>query len=558
VPTFLRSPLGPGSLVPLLKHTVGGTLFVFLLLQIWRPYYFLTDDNFTAIFPALTEIGRHLKAGQSPFVSNYVFGGNFDFTRDLGALFWHPFYLLPALVADTRVQFAMLDLIALCFLLLTTVGFTVLAHSVVNEFNPRLKAGYIVFYTLSFLFSSYVLMVGPSWISFLSSQSALPWLALGILHRKLIPGTILIGIFTLHELVGAYAALTLSSAICLTLFAFGVALLRRSPLPFFSWLLGNSLAFLIASPFLARVLDGFAHTNRAGGVSVRISSSFNISPTIFPFSFFVGNWAQALAPWVGDDVLQTTVFPYASIILACAAAWCLVPMLLSSSPWRPLEILCGALMIFLVVLIIRPYAIGVVMHELPFFRSMRWPFRECLQLLFFFHLLLLIRPWAQLEKWMTGTVLFSFLVFVLPLPFGRIPTFNAFTLDRGLLFSGKAQAYWDRVRPQLDPSGNVVTIIDSDLWGKGKDKIPWTLLDTGNFPDYFRVRSISGYAPTAPSDQTPLSTYPIYWFGAFDTKQIPEILAARPDLEFLILDSTDPLKISLVSKGKKTDLTPYF
>ena len=100
----------------------------FLLLEIWRPFYFLTDDNLSAGFPVLTEIGRHLKAGKSPFVGDYLFGGHYNLLRDIGTIDWHPFYLASSLLADTGARFWIMDLIAFLFLLVATVGFTLLAY----------------------------------------------------------------------------------------------------------------------------------------------------------------------------------------------------------------------------------------------------------------------------------------------------------------------------------------------------------------------------------------------------------------------------------------------
>jgi hypothetical protein len=83
-------------------------------------------------------------------------------------------------------------------------------------------------------------------------------------------------------------------------------------------------------------------------------------------------------------------------------------------------------------------------------------------------------------------------------------------------------------------------------------------LGTGNFPAFFRVRCISGYSPTAPTDQLPLKTYPGYTFGAFREDQVPAILKERPDLKLLRIGSMNPLKITMSSgSGPAVDLSPY-
>ena len=335
----------------------------------------MTDDNLAGNFPVYTEIGRHLKAGESPFTSEYLFGGDYHFLRDVGAIEWHPFILGPALLADTVGRFWIIDLSALLYLILATVGFTVLAHSLRGEFSLKIPDTYLVFYTISFVFSMYVLTVGASWLTFLGNQSALPWLTLGILDRRALRGTILVLIFTVHEVLGGFAALTVSSGLSLTLFAGGAALSRGSSRPLLAWCAGNLLAFLILSPLLWPAWEGFFHSSRSLGVSLFELSRRSIPTVVFPFSLLMGNWSEAFAHWQNALPLLSS-FPYVPPTLACAAAWCLIPALIVPAPWRPLEKVCAILAGLLVIFIIRPEWLAVIMYQLPIFKSMRWPFRE--------------------------------------------------------------------------------------------------------------------------------------------------------------------------------------
>ena len=193
VRALLKTVLVQNSLRVLLAYNVAGCLLVFALLQFWRPCFFLSDDNLCDGFPFLTEMGRHLQAGEFPFVSNYLFGGHYDWTRDVGCLSWHPFYLLPAMLADTWARYWIMDAIALPYLLLTTIGFTILAWQLRTEFKLTICDGWIIFYTLSFIYSTYILMVGSSWLCFLGNQSALPWLTIGIMDRKITRGALVCG-----------------------------------------------------------------------------------------------------------------------------------------------------------------------------------------------------------------------------------------------------------------------------------------------------------------------------------------------------------------------------
>jgi hypothetical protein len=324
VQAILKSLSAQNTLPVLIRTNVGVCIVLFLLLQVWRPCFFLTDDNLSSLFPLFTEMGRHLKDGRSPFISDYLFGGNYDLTRDIGFLYWHPFYLIPTVLSDTWARFWILDAVAILFFILTTVGFTILTHRLRSEFNQKLPDVYLTFYTMSYLFSTYILMTCASWINFLGNQSALPWLVLGILDKRLLRGTFLIALFTIHEYLGAFAGLTLSNTLCLTVFAIGAAFCKRSFSPCLMWGAGKLLGLVVLAPFLLHALDGFAHATRFEGLTLKECSDYFIPASIFPFSFFFGNWSEPLAGRLGETAL---IFPYPSVLLACGAAWCLLPAL---------------------------------------------------------------------------------------------------------------------------------------------------------------------------------------------------------------------------------------
>jgi len=540
----------------LLRWTLGLCAFIFSALELWRPCFFFTDDNLAYWFPLYTEMGRRMKAGQSPFVSDYLFGGGYNYLRDLNVLRWHPFMIGPSFLADSSMQFWMIDISAFFFLMLATAGFVLLACRLRDELSLKIPGIYIVFYTLSFVFSSYALRVGSSWIDFLGIESSLPWLALGILERRLLRSLLLITVVTLHELLSSFAPMVVTSALCLTLLAVAVGFWRRSFQPIFSWLAGTTLAVMILSPLLLLVMDGFAHTVRLLGLPLRELYIFSVRPDVFAFSFFLGNWSDLVTYWLGDVHLKTQTFPFVGSILACAAAGCTIPALVIG-PWRFLDKACIAIILIIALFVMRPHGLAVAMHHLPFFRSMRWPFRESLQLLFFIHVLLVLRFPARLPRAQAAISLISLALFLLPLPFIRVPTLNHLAFDRRLLFSGQAQEYWASVKPLLKPSDEIVVAMDWSYWNTNAADIPYTLLGAANFPEYFRVRSASAYAPTAPVDQLPLKTIPSFWFGAFSEDQMAAVLAEKPDLKVLRILSTHPLKITLSEgTGNTIDLTP--
>ncbi len=172
------------SRVILLRNNLIVSALIFLALEIWRPCFYLTDDNLDGGLPFLTEVGRHLLHGQSPFYSDYLFGGHYDLLRDATFFVWHPVYLLSSLLAGTPYYFVMMDVTAFVFVMLTTAGFVNLAWYLRREMALTISDGWIMFFALSFTYSIIAMATGASWLNYIVNQSVLPWLTLGILQKS--------------------------------------------------------------------------------------------------------------------------------------------------------------------------------------------------------------------------------------------------------------------------------------------------------------------------------------------------------------------------------------
>jgi hypothetical protein len=196
------------------------------------------------------------------------------------------------------------------------------------------------------------------------------------------------------------------------------------------------------------------------------------------------------------------------------------------------------------------------MLHLPILKSMRWPFREAMQLLFFFHVLLLVWRQGAFAPWWPRLVLFSSLVFLLPMPFSRVPTLNALCIDRSEVLSGRTEIFWAKVKAQLTPNDLIATVIDHEMFRMHREKLPLSLLGTADFPSFLQVRCASGYSPTANWDILPLKVRQQYNFGAFAPSQIPKLFREQPNLKIILASGYDPLRITLLSRDKAVDLTP--
>ena len=537
----------------LLRNNLLVSALIFAALEFWRPYFFLTDDNLDGGFPFFMEVGRHLLSGRSPFISDHLFGGGYDLLRDPTYFAWHPFYLAVSLLAGTPFRCAMIDVNAFWLLMLATAGFVTLAHYLRREMALAVSDGWIMFYALSFTYSMIALATGASWLTFLGNQSALPWLALGILQKKGWRGAGLVALFSLHQVLGGHLSPTVSSSIFLSLFALGMSVCRRSWFPLTNWLIGYAVALVVILPLLIPMLEGFFASLRSQGVTMDDMQANNIPFGLFPTSLFVG-----MALWI----IHPPDHPYTTYTLALgssAAAWCLIPALVSRAKWRGLEVVTLLMMIFGAVLICRPVWVTEIMMQLPLFRSMRWPFREFVQFQFFLHLFLLVRPPGLTAPLRRFTALFGTCFMVIPMALYPLPpTFNSMNWDRELLLTGGTGRYWDQVRPLLKPTDRIAVLIPLDLYMDDRFEEPYSLLGTYNYAVLAGVVNAWGYSPTVPRDQVYTKTYAFYPFGAYHPDQKESLMEERPDLKFITLESLQPLRITLSSRdGPTIDLTPF-
>jgi hypothetical protein len=539
----------------LLRRNLLFSALVFLGLELWRPFFFLTDDNLDGGYPFFMEMGRHLLHGQSPFISTHLFGGHYDLLRDTTFFTWHPAYLLVSLLAGTPFHLGIIDLDAFLLFMLTTAGFVCLADYLRREEAVVISDGWLTFFTLSFVYSMIAVATAASWLSFACNQSALPWLALGLLHRKWRVSFLLIAFFSLHQLLGGHLEPTISTSLFFSVFALGIAVQRRSAQPLLCWGAGNLVALLLVLPLLVPAIHGFSDSLRARGVPMDDMQAYNIVAKDFPSAVFAGMalwWTHPFLPEV-RNAHETYIVALAS----SAAIWCILPAL-AGRGWRPLEWLVLGLILLTAFFVCRPTWVIRLMTHVPVLKSMRWPFRELLQFQFFVHLFLLLRRpgYAPLTRWRVA--LFSTAIYVLPaVTYHLPPTFNAMNWDRRLILSGKYREFWAHVHPLLRPGDRVAVLIARPIFDSNRFDIPYSLLGTYNYACLDGFINTSGYSLTPPLDQlyVRVGYYP---FGAYLPTQRDELLREHPDLKFITLESLQPLKITLSSAtGPTVDLTPF-
>jgi hypothetical protein len=546
----------PTPLGVLLRRNLLYAALVFLLLELWRPFFFLTDDNLDGGYPFWMELGQHLLHGRSPFISDHLFGGGYDMLRDSTFFVWHPLYFLVALLAGTPLHLGIIDLDAFLLFMLTTTGFVCLADHLRREEGVQLGDGWLTFFTLSFVYSMIALATAASWLNFACNQSALPWLALGILQRKALRGFLIVALFSVHEILGGHLAPLVSTTVFFSVFAAALSLQRRSWRPALCWGAGTLAAIILVLPLLVPAMVGFSESLRARGVPMDDMQAYNVPAGSFPVAIFLG-----MALWWTHPFNAELLNAHATYILAlgsCAAIWCIIPALAGRGGWRPLELLVLGMIVLTGFFVCRPTFVIRLMTHLPVLKSMRWPFRELLQFQFFVHFFLLLRRpgYAPLTRWRIA--FFSTAIYVLPaFTYCLPPTFNSMNWDRRLVLSGKYRDYWAHVRPLLKPDDRVAVLIARPLFDSDRFDVPYSLLGTYNYACLDGIINTSGYSSTTPLGQlyTRVGYYP---FGAYIPEQRPDLLRDLPKVKFITLESLHPLRITLSSAtGPTVDLTPF-
>ena len=124
--------------------------------------------------------------------------------------------------------------------------------------------------------------------------------------------------------------------------------------------------------------------------------------------------------------------------------------------------------------------------------------------------------------------------------------------------TGGAERFWAQVRPLLQPTDRIAVLIPPKLYEGDRFEEPYSLLGTNNYAEMFGVVNAWGYSPTVPRDQVYMQTYAYYPFGAYELSQKEALMAERPELKFITLESLRPLKITLSSRdGPTIDLTTF-
>ena len=553
-------------------RSVGWGLAILLALQVWRPYFFLTDDNLVGLLPVVTSVGRSLARGQSPFWVETLFGG-LDLLRDPGGLcLWNPLVMVLALLTQTPLRLAVVDIFVGAHLLLAAFCCAHLLARWRAMFGLALSDRRLIFLSVSYAFSAFSIIVCASWNSFAANIVAAPLALLGMFHPSRAKGVALVlastvlSLLTGHLSPFAWAALSLTAFALLWPFAAprasssAAASTCEGPEPPreshwkwevpLRWIGGSLLALAACSPLLWLAMSGFAQTTRSTSLPMREVLWMQVPPQTFALSWLAGS-LSALSD-AGRPLLLMQLPSGASHAIALAGAGHFIALALGKTLWkrgvRRVDVLFAALSLGVVLVVARPLWLQLVVEKLPILRSLRFPFREIWLFHLWTHAWMAWRAQGLSARHARLSALSGTVVLSLSLLLWSPPTFSRLSLTREWVISGRAQRFWDWMRPQLPPGSRLLPIVTPEQWS-GHEKMPFPLLCAFNFPALFDVPSQSGYVIKGLEHGAVRSGAASNYAGLLSPREGREALRRDPKIVLVRIQSLQPLIVVFEGRG---------
>ncbi|GAB4249945.1 MAG: hypothetical protein OHK005_16850 [Candidatus Methylacidiphilales bacterium] len=485
---------------------VGGlALGVALLLQVWRPYYFLTDDSLRLAWPVLVESGYARQAGLDPDESQFLFGGGYRLDRD--AMFTpnrHPLMAGLSRLAGTEWELAMVDAWCVVQAVLAAVGFAwmawVLGQQTWRDGQSLAPAGswLVGLLALSYTFNGYTLYLGASGFWYWANVAALPWMVGGLWDRNVWRGGLVLGLGAWHMAVGGYPGCTVYAGLFLAL----LAVVRWWNAPGERWRLAGGwavaggVAGVAAWPWLGPVVMALPESVRGGPIPVEAAAE-----KAMPVAVLIGSWFVSVlsAPLGSFETFGVKAYAYG--LAACPMAWFFWCALKGERRWNGWDGWLGFLVVMTVVLITRPVWLSWILAHVPVLGSLRWPYKEVFLFLFALHVWMLRGTRMELDK--AGLVVGVGLIFFLaPLVIFGPPTLNAAEADREALISGRAREWGRNLAEAVRETRGVAPVLPP--WAledvEAYVALPALPLVSHNYPAYFRIAAPSGYSATLPEE----------------------------------------------------------
>jgi hypothetical protein len=520
---------------------------VLLLLETWRPYFFLTDDNLSAYLPVATEMSCALWSGEWPLFNRSLYGGSWNIISDPAVtVFLSPWLILFSRAATMgNYGLAIVDIVSSLNITITALSFCVLAMSLRKTFLLVIPDWFVVVLSLSYTFTPFSLLIHSSWLGFLNVQASFCIMILAITVEKGRTGILLNVCAMAWATFGGHPHGLLVGSALAGVAAAVVSWSTRSWEPLRRLLLAGLIFSIVVIAVLAPSIAEFSSSPRATGVADKVG---RIPIWQLLISFIFGPLSIALIP---DGIKMHG--PTDSMYNLAVAFSLMNPLIVLSilkvlhqrTPLHFIQAAMAVIAILSFVLVSRPDWVSAVIRSIPLYRSLQWPFRETWVPVAAFHVWLLF-GYGTLRRVEVASGISIGVFLTVWLRVGSpAPSLYPLTFDRELIFSGRAKAYWtDILAGQARPLH--VVSVPPKLLATRRSGIPWPLLAGYNYPSMFGPISMSGYtysvSPTRdPSDRP----RPYFFAGAYRPEEARRVAVSHPGAWLSELVGVNPVRWTL-------------
>lgn len=530
---------GPGRA---LRWVLGTSALLLLALQCWRPCFFLTDDSLTQYAPLQVEILRHFLEGKPILTSAALYGGGYAWSGDLMVYpLLSPFAFACGWIVWTPWPYAIVDLVSSLTILTVAASFTLCGHWLRRRENLPLSDGALALAALSYAWAPYHLLLGSSWLGYLSAQAAWPPVLIAFRLQDWRRAILLLAAaFSFATYGGSFHPL-LILGLSAGLLAVVETVLQRTLRPLIILLAAGlillaSLVLILGDPW-----SGVQNAMAVRDFGLQAASHFRVAPQQLLASLLAGPLANSVvAPVTFFEAGAWTSAGLATCLIALPA----VVLGLSRRPATGREWILLTALALLVVCIARPVWLERALAALPVLRSLRWPFREVAVLLVLLH-------WWFLHRWHParnpGPRRLLWAAAAVPLlawTAGGPPTFGLYPLSRRAVFAPQTEDYWRELRPLLGDRP-LLAMADPPLQGR-RAEMPLPLLAGPNFSALYDVTYASGYSTTTPLLHDPVLSHIVFPGGFLvPTRRAARYLQLRPETNVVLLHSLQPAVWSL-------------
>lgn len=578
---------------------------VFLGLEFWRYPFFLTDDNLASSLPTFMRANTAIWAGKSLFQNPFLFGGC-DFAHSaerahvLNPL---PYLILPLLKGH---YYLLLDVMAFFNILLAVLLNTLFLNRLCALGGAEVHPLRLCFLNLGSLFSIYLSSVGAGWEPWTAAAASLPWIALGLMAESKWKGAAIVATGECFLFIaGDFHTFFYINAI-LFVFVLVYAWRLKKSNSLVSWFFGCLAAGIFVGLMIWPALSGFKNSGRAGGVSIAEQAQVCSLPLPYLLcSLFWGPLARFMM--IVRPIYFSLQAPYIYAIALSISSWLLIPVFVRRAVLWQDAVFCGivgllfglklhspafglmvfwttcvitelyrnhrhwhfskienaflAVLICITLLISRPYAVAWIIHKIPIYSSLRWPFRELLEFHFFLAGFLALTTSKLRAKVFWPAAGCGLALWMATCLCHQAPSLSRMTLDRKLIVSGTAQRYWLEQKEKIGPNSRIAAVADPALlFNTPPSRVPFSLLGAYDYPSFFEIPSHYGYLMDGGIYESILKErnwpFPCHWAGILSPERGEQLLKSDPATTLVILQSLDPLVIRFKNTQSSWEVRP--